>query len=133
MTDALATALHAMVPAFEGESGDWERVCQDAQRRARPSARRRRLVLGAALALALLLVVPLAVVGSSRDWWFFAQGEHPKPATPVAVLESGTWSGRRWTLISAWASPAWRGPGEGRPRSRSGSCASAWRERTAIA
>ena len=100
MTDALATILDAMVPPQEGATGDWERVCRDAERRVRRPARRRRLALGAALAFVVLLLAPLAVVGSSHDWWFFAGGHGPKPATPVAVLESGSWSGQAWTLTA---------------------------------
>ena len=99
MTDALATILDAMVPPQERAAGEWERVLRDAERRARRPVRRRRLAIGGALAFALLLITPLAVVGSSRDWWFFAHGG-PKPATPVAVLESGSWSGQQWTLTA---------------------------------
>ena len=100
MTDALATILGEMVPLPEGAGGDWERVCCDAERRARRPTRRRRLALGAALAFVALLLAPLAVVGSSRDWWFFAQGHGPKPATPVAVVASGSWGGQAWTLTA---------------------------------
>lgn len=47
----------------------------------------------------MLLAAPLAVVGSSSDWWFLGSG--PKRATPVAVLESGSWSGgQAWTLTA---------------------------------
>jgi hypothetical protein len=78
---------------------DWDDVLARSGLRSVPrrAKTRRRLVLVAALLVAI--VVPLAAIAESRDWWFFNAGA-PAPATDVFVVKTGEWNGWRWELVA---------------------------------
>ena len=99
MSDDIALALDALVPVFENERGDWERVIRDARR----SDPRRRLPARPIVVLAALLaaiLIPLVAVAASQEWWFFRFDGAPSPATPVAVVQEGVWDGKPWQLLA---------------------------------
>ena len=99
MTDDIALALDTLVPAFENERGDWERVIRDA-RRSDPRRRlpARPIVVLAALVAAIL--IPLVAVAAAQEWWFFRFDGAPPAATPVAVVQEGIWDGKPWQLVA---------------------------------
>jgi hypothetical protein len=103
----ISRALDDVLPA-SAEHGDWQRVLADAGARGanvsrrwlRPRPRvRRPLALGLALA-ALAVLVPVAALAVSDDWWFLGTGGPPKPAGDVVVVSSGRWAGVPWTLAA---------------------------------
>lgn len=59
----------------------------------------RRYWLIAVVVLAAVLI-PLAAIGSSRDWWFLSDGMGPNPATDVIVAKTGSWGGHDWELVT---------------------------------
>ena len=59
---------------------------------------RRRTLAVAAVALALLVIAPLAALAVTQGWWFFSVGAAPKPTGRVVVVTEGRWNGLPWTL-----------------------------------
>jgi hypothetical protein len=57
---------------------------------------------GAVVAVAMLaaVLIPLAALGSSNDWWFFSSGGTPEPTRPPRVVKEGEWDGHAWQLIA---------------------------------
>lgn len=99
MSDKIALALDSLVPRFEGERGDWERVLRDAgprSPRTRVVTRRRLVLLAAALAAAL---IPLGAIGASQDWWFLHDAA-PQAVSAVVVVKEGVWAGKPWQLVA---------------------------------
>lgn len=99
MNDEVAAALDELVPRFENERGSWERVVIDAAARRGPRrvvTRRRLVVLVGVLAAVL---IPLAAIAASRDWWFL-HGPAPEPVSPVVVVKEGVWDGHPWQLVA---------------------------------
>jgi hypothetical protein len=106
MTDYVGSVLDDLVPRFDDERGDWQRVVADAGERARvrprrrgmPRLTRRRLVLVALVVAAL--AAPLFATGS-RDWWFLRFPESTfEPVTDVSVVRTGMWDGNPWELAA---------------------------------
>jgi hypothetical protein len=58
------------------------------------------VVLVAVLAAVL---VTLAAVGATNDWWFLSAGSSPTPRQAPNVVKQGEWNGHPWQL-SAWRS-----------------------------
>lgn len=131
MNDYVHEVLDELVPRFDDEPGDWERVVADAgvgttaygrtRKRRTPRLTRRRLVLVALVVAAL--ATPLLAAGS-RDWWFFRFSDPTfAPVTDVSVVRTGTWDGEPWELsaylsangvcFSLTPTSASRPPGEG--------------------
>lgn len=115
MSDYLGAVLDELVPRFEEERGDWERVLAEARlgagaagvRRARTETPNRhvsrqrslrRLMIIAAVAAAIS--IPLVAVAASQNWWFFRFGDVPTPVTDVTVVKTGTWDGIGWQLTA---------------------------------
>jgi hypothetical protein len=63
----------------------------------RLATRRRVVVASAALAAVL---VPLAALGASEDWWFLKSGGAPEPTAAPQVVKSGEWDGQAWQLVA---------------------------------
>jgi hypothetical protein len=61
---------------------------------------RRLMVLVAVLAAVL---VTLAAVSATKDWWFLNSGSSPTPSHGPNVVMQGEWNGHPWQL-SAWRS-----------------------------
>lgn len=70
----------------------------DVGRRSIRLARRRRSVVAFAALAAVL--VPLAALGASEDWWFFKSGGAPEPTAAPQVVRSGQWHGQAWQMIA---------------------------------
>ena len=100
MSDEIALALGSLVPTFEHEHGDWERVLRDARGSSRPHHfPARRLAVVAALVAAIL--IPLVAVAASQEWWFFRVAHTAPPAaTPVVVVTEGVWDNLAWELVA---------------------------------
>jgi hypothetical protein len=58
---------------------------------------KRRLTL--ALVVLVAVLVPLAAVGATNDWWFL-HDHAPKPVSDPLVVKEGEWSGHTWQLIA---------------------------------
>lgn len=102
---ALALALDEVLPP-SSEQGDWERVLRDANqvvppvRGGRPHWRTSRVVLVAAV-LIVAALIPLVAVAANQGWWFFAAASRaPAPASPVVVVERGSWHATPWALTA---------------------------------
>jgi hypothetical protein len=79
---------------------DWADVLKRAgvqPARARRRLTRRRALL--ALAVVLLVAVPLAAYATSNDWWFL-NGSAPVPVNAPVVIKEGEWSGHGWELVA---------------------------------
>jgi hypothetical protein len=98
MTDYVSAVLDELVPSFDDERGDWDRVVRAARARRRRWITPRRLVLVAAVVAAI--AVPLVAVAASREWWFFRSGAAPVPVTEVNVIPTGSWDGTRWQVTA---------------------------------
>lgn len=93
----LDTALERLAPST-GWSADWEDVLRRVD--TKPVHREhvsRRLVL--VLALLAAILVPLAALAASKDWWFFSAGA-PQPTQAPVVVKTGNWDGHPWRLIA---------------------------------
>jgi hypothetical protein len=62
---------------------------------------KRRLVVFVAVLAAVL--VSLAAVGATNDWWFLNSGSSPTPRQAPNVIKQGEWNGHPWQL-AAWRS-----------------------------
>jgi hypothetical protein len=98
----VASLLERMVPR-EAEARDWDGLLWEALARREPSSNwaqrrslRKRLVVVVAL-VALAVLLPLAAFAVGQRWWFLSVYT-PKPVDSVNVIDSGRWSGIRWTL-----------------------------------
>ncbi|MDP9225277.1 MAG: hypothetical protein M3P18_15825 [Actinomycetota bacterium] len=60
--------------------------------------RKRRLVVAFVVLAAVL--IPLAALAATNDWWFFESGTVPKPLSAPVVVKEGEWSGHAWQLIA---------------------------------
>jgi hypothetical protein len=96
MTDYVSAVLDELVPRFEDERGDWERVVGRARRRRWITPRRLALIAAVVAAIA----VPLVAVAASQDWWFFRVGSAPVPVTDVNVIRTGSWDGTSWHVTA---------------------------------
>jgi hypothetical protein len=98
MTDYVHEVLDELVPRFDQERGDWERVVADARRKRRPRVTRRRLVV---VALAIVaLAIPL-FAAASQDWWFLRFSDPGfEPVGGIEVVKTGTWDGQPWELAA---------------------------------
>jgi hypothetical protein len=99
---SLKQALDSMAPEQE-QLPAWDDVLDRAGVEVAPPTRRRRWKRSWVVAVAALIVVliPLAAIGSQQNWWFLSQeGMGPKPTTDVVVVKSGTWNGNNWELVA---------------------------------
>ena len=91
LLDQLAPA-HGWVP-------DWPDVLQRAG--AEPSisrVTRRRMVI--ALVVLAAVLVPLAALAATNNWWFLKLGHGPTPTNAPVVVKEGAWDGHPWQLIA---------------------------------
>jgi hypothetical protein len=90
--------LDQLLPA-QAWAPDWTDVLRRAG--AGPSIRRvtkRRFVV--VLAVLAAVLVPLAALGATNDWWFLKLGHGPTPTNAPVVVKEGTWDGHPWQLIA---------------------------------
>jgi hypothetical protein len=59
---------------------------------------KRRLVVVVAVLAAVL--VSLAAVGATNDWWFLKFGGSPTPRLAPNVVKQGEWNGHPWQLVA---------------------------------
>jgi hypothetical protein len=115
MTEHLYSVLDELVPRFDNEPGDWNRVIADARagEPVRTSARpldmtpekprsrrwltRRRI---AVIAIAVVAIVTPLIAAASQDWWFLRFASAPEPITDVKVVKTGEWDGKPWQLVA---------------------------------
>lgn len=115
MTEHLYSVLDELVPRFDNESGDWNRVIADARSgepvttsarpldmtsersRSRRWLNRRRIVV---IAIAVVAIATPLIAAASRDWWFLHFGGVPEPITDVTVVKTGEWDGKPWQLVA---------------------------------
>jgi hypothetical protein len=71
---------------------------RDGEQRSIRLAMRRRVVV--ALAALAAVLVPLAALGASEDWWFLKSGGAPEPTAAPQVVKAGEWAGHAWRLIA---------------------------------
>lgn len=96
--------LDQLAPAFHWQA-DWSDVLGRAgehdpgrfvPKGLRP--RRRRFVV--ALVVLGAVLIPLAAVAATNDWWFFKFGDAPRPVHGPVVVREGEWSGHAWQLVA---------------------------------
>ena len=101
MTDYVHEVLDDLVPRFDDEPVDWQRVLVDADEPERLPARRRswrRLVV---VAVAVVVLATPLLAAASREWWFFRFPDPWfQPITDVSVVKTGTWDGKPWELTA---------------------------------
>lgn len=100
MTDYVQEVLDELVPRFDDERGDWDRVVTEVQGApARPRrGGARRLVL---VAVALVAIILPVVGAASQEWWFLRiPGAAPPRVSDVHVVETGSWDGQPWELAA---------------------------------
>ncbi len=125
--DRIASVLDRLVPPDERVSYDWGRVVADAGVgvNARPRRRwsRRRYALCALIA-AVILAIPVIAFATGNGWWFQRQpygGETgvvvPSNGAP-AIVTTGQWEGKRWTMLAFVAPTPTTGPQLYAPGSR---------------
>jgi hypothetical protein len=98
----LQQTLEALAPA-QDDVPAWEEILDRAGAGFSLPTRRPRWKLSAivAIAVAIGVLVPLAAIGSGKNWWFLSEeGMGPKPATDIVVVKSGTWNGNNWELVA---------------------------------
>jgi len=111
MTEHLDSVLEELVPGFDDEHGDWERVLRAAlpgevARSGRSGTRhpRKRLIPRRRLAILVAVVIAIGIplgAAAAQDWWFFRfPGAAPSPTTQVSVVKSGAWDGKPWQLVA---------------------------------
>ena len=90
--------LDLLAPA-QGWVPDWPDVLERAgtQLSNRRLTRRRVVVVLAVLAAVL---VPLAALAATNDWWFLELGHSPTPTNAPVVVKEGIWDGHPWQLIA---------------------------------
>jgi hypothetical protein len=78
---------------------DWPDVLERAGvgHSARLVTRRRLVMVFVALAAVL---VPLAALAATNDWWFLKLGGGPTPTKAPVVVKEGEWGGHAWQLIT---------------------------------
>jgi hypothetical protein len=95
-------ALDHLAPPLPWQA-DWTDVLLRAgERRAGrfvPNGLRKRRFVVALVVLAAMLI-PLAAIASTNDWWFFKSGNAPRPLNAPVVVKEGEWSGHPWQLIA---------------------------------
>ena len=90
--------LDKLAPA-QGWVPDWPDVLQRAG--AGPSGARvtrRRIVIVSVVFAAVL--VPLAALAATNDWWFLKFGGGPTPTHAPLIVKEGAWDGHPWQLIA---------------------------------
>jgi hypothetical protein len=95
-------ALDRLAPVLPWQA-DWSDVLRragegEAGRVVPRRFRKRRLVVAFVVLAAVL--IPLAALAATNDWWFFASGTVPKPVSAPVVVKEGEWSGYAWQLIA---------------------------------
>jgi hypothetical protein len=98
MFASTSDALDRLAPAHDFVS-DWNDVVARAGVPVGPRRPWLRRLVVVAVVLAAV-GVPLTAVAASQDWWFFAAGHAPVPVTPVGVVKTGEWDGKRWVLAA---------------------------------
>jgi hypothetical protein len=95
-------ALDRLAPALHWQA-DWSDVLRRAGERPEGSAVPRRLrkrrVAVAFIVLAAVLI-PLAALAATNDWWFLSSTNAPRPVSAPVVVKEGEWSGHPWQLIA---------------------------------
>lgn len=101
MTDYVHDVLDELVPRFDSERGDWDRLVGEAGEGGPKVRPRRRRMRGLVVAAAAVVAITLPVVGAaSQEWWFFGAGSAPRPVSDVHVVKTGSWEGEPWHLAA---------------------------------
>jgi hypothetical protein len=86
-------------PDADGWVADWGDVVRRAREdRGAPRVWRRRGLL--AVALAVVVLIPLAATAATRDWWFLDISGAPTPAAAPIVVREGEWYRHPWELVA---------------------------------
>jgi hypothetical protein len=85
---------------------DWEPDWSDVLERARKRDERRltripkRGKLALVLAAVVVVLVPLAALAATNDWWLFEFGGAPQAGGTAVIVREDVWSGHAWQLVA---------------------------------
>src|SRR4051812_41262606 len=95
-------ALELLAPALAWQA-DWSDVllrAGEAKAGSVPSMRFRKRRVVVALAVLAAVLIPLAAVAATNDWWFLRFDSAPRPTHGPVVVKKGEWSGHPWEMVA---------------------------------